>query len=170
MKNDSAAKTLNPAKKEKARRRKDAGSSIFGFLMALVMLSAMAFSTVKQYRVELDTAYDSLRSSMYSLRNLISFEGNLEDAFAGLRDTETVMYAELAKPFFEYLGVSRETLNACQYNWDATSLYYYPDEGSVITTDHAEPFSLDKSQTRMLKTIGIGSRPERSLHLRKCHG
>ena len=155
MKNDSATQTLETTKKEKARRRKDAGSSIFGFLMALVMLSAMAFSTVKQYRVELDSAYDSLRSSMYSLRNLISFEGNLEDAFARLRDTETVMYAELAKPFFEYLGVSRETLNACQYNWDATSLYYYPDEGSVITTDHAEPFSLDKSQTRMLKTIGM---------------
>ncbi len=140
---------------ENARRKNEAGSPLFAILLILVMFFFMAFSTWKQYVIERDSAYASLRSSMYSLRNLISFEGKLGDAFESIRDVETVMYAELAKPFFDYLGVSAETLNTCKYHWEATDLYYFPDEGSVITTDNAEPFSLDSSQTRMLKTDGM---------------
>ena len=155
MKQNSTTQTPQPENSRKVRRRKGTGSPVFGLLIVLVTLSSMLFSTFKQYNIELDSAYASLRSSMYSLRNLISFEGSLADSFVELRDAETVMYAELAKPFFDYLGVSRETLNACNYNWEACALYYYPDEGEVLTTDNAEPFTLDKSQTRMLKTIGM---------------
>ena len=66
---------------------------------------------------------------MYSLRSLISFEGNLVDAFSNISDTEGNLYTELAKPFFGYLGVSAETLEACKYIWEVDSIYYFPDEG-----------------------------------------
>ena len=139
----------------KAIRREKAFSSFFALLLILTLLLTMGYCTFKQFKIERDDAYASLHNSMYSLRSLISFEGDLEQAFTKLRDSETLMYVELAKPFFEYLGVSVETLEACKYNWDATALYYFPDEGSVVTTENAEPLPLDRSQTRMLKTVGM---------------
>ena len=146
-----------PGTKEsgKAAGRGKAGSRVFAVLLMLVLVFCLGYATSKQFVIERDTAYTSLHDSMYTLRSLISFEGGLEDAFIDIRDKETVMYAELAKPFFEYLGVSAETLKACKYNWDADTLYYYADDGSVLTTENAEPFSLNKSQTRMLKTVGM---------------
>ncbi len=136
-------------------RREKTVSSLYAFLLILTLLVTMGYCTFKQFKVERDDAYASLHNSMYSLRSLISFEGTLQDSFANLRDSETLMYAELAVPFFDYLGVSTETLNSCKYNWEASDLYFFPDEGSVVTTDNAVPFSLDKSQTRMLKTVGM---------------
>ena len=73
----------------------------------------MAYCTFNQFKIEKDDAYASLRNSMYSLRSLINFEGALQDSFTSMRDSETVMYVELAKPYFDYLGVSAETLNDC---------------------------------------------------------
>ena len=136
-------------------RREKAGSAFFAVLLVLTLVLAMGYSTYKQFKTERDNAYTSLHNSMYSLRSLISFESNLEEAFVSIRDTETVMYAELAKPFFNYFGVSKETLNACAYNWAADMIYYFADDGSTLTTENAEPFSLDRSQTRMLKTVGM---------------
>ncbi|MER2151597.1 MAG: mechanosensitive ion channel domain-containing protein [Candidatus Limivicinus sp.] len=148
---------LTPEAKEagKAMRREKAFSSLYAFLLILTMLLCMGQAIWRQFQVERDDAYASLHDSMYSLRSLISFEGNLEEAFIKLRDSETLMYVELAKPFFEYLGMSVETLEYCKYNWEATDLYYFPDEGSEITTENPTPFDLDKSQTRMLKTMGM---------------
>ena len=147
--------TTEAQKSETATRREKAFSSFFALLLVLTLVLTMGYCTFKQFEVERNDAYASLHNSMYSLRSLISFEGGLGNAFTNLRDAETVMYAELAKPFFDYLGVSVETLNTCKYHWLATDLYYFPDEGSVITTDGAEPFPLDRSQTRMLKTVGM---------------
>ena len=153
MKNETPTPEAREA--EKAIRREKAFSRLFALLLILTLVLTMGYCTFKQFKIERDDAYASLHNSMYSLRSLISFEGRLGDAFTTLRDSETLMYAELAKPFFDYLGVSEETLNACKYNWDATDLYYFPDEGSAITTENAEPFPMDRSQTRMLKTVGM---------------
>ena len=155
MKKKNEAPTPETKKSGKAVRREKAGSVFFAILLVLVLVFALGYSTCKQFKEERDAAYTSLHNSMYSLRSLISFESNLEDAFTDIRDKETVMYAELAKPFFDYLGVSEETLNACKYNWAADTLYYFSDDGSTLTTENAEPFPLDKSQTRMLKTVGM---------------
>ena len=155
MKKENEAPTPETKESGKATRREKAGTAIFAILLALVLAFALGYSTYKQFEEERDAAYTSLHNSMYSLRNLISFENNLEEAFIDIRDKETVMYAELAKPFFDYLGVSEETLNACKYNWEADTLYYFSDDGKTLTTENAEPFSLDKSQTRMLKTVGM---------------
>ena len=73
------------------------------------MLLTMVFSSCKQYERELDTAYASLRNSMYSLRSLISFEGKLEESFSAVAVQEANLYADLAKPFFDYFDVSKET-------------------------------------------------------------
>ena len=153
MKNETPTPEAREA--EKAIWREKAFSRLFALLLILTLVLTMGYCTFKQFKIERDDAYASLHNSMYSLRSLISFEGRLGDAFTTLRDSETLMYAELAKPFFDYLGVSEETLNACKYNWDATDLYYFPDEGSAITTENAEPFPMDRSQTRMLKTVGM---------------
>jgi len=153
MKNETPTPEAREA--EKAIRREKAFSRLFALLLILTLVLTMGYCTFKQFKIERDDAYASLHNSMYSLRSLISFEGRLGDAFTTLRDSDTLMYAELAKPFFDYLGVSEETLNACKYNWDATDLYYFPDEGSAITTENAEPFLMDRSQTRMLKTVGM---------------
>ena len=155
MKRKNKDTTLGTEESVKASRREKAFSSFYAILLILTALLIMGYCTVKQFAVEREDAYASLRNSMYSLRSLITFEGGMQEAFLGLRDTETVMYAELAKPFFDYLGVSEETLEACKYNWEADHLYYFPDEGSVITTENADPFTLDKSETRMLKTVGM---------------
>ena len=150
-------KTMTPESEEaeRAARREKAFSSLYAFLLILTLVATMGYCTWKQFKVERDDAYASLHNSMYSLRSLISFEGTLQDSFANLRDSETLMYAELSVPFFDYLGVSAETLNACKYNWEASDLYFFPDEGDIVTTDNAVPFPLDKSQTRMLKTVGM---------------
>ena len=155
MKRKNKAMTPETEESAKAIRREKAFSSFYAILLILTALLIMGYCTVKQFAVEREDAYASLRNSMYSLRSLITFEGGMEEAFSSLRDTETVMYAELAKPFFDYLGVSEETLEICKYNWEADHLYYFPDEGSVITTENADPFTLDKSETRMLKTVGM---------------
>ena len=155
MKKKNELLTPETEKNKASSRREKAISTLFALLLILTLVLTMGYCTWKQFQIERDDAYASLHNSMYSLRSLISFEGNLQDAFVKLRDSETVMYAQLAKPFFDYLGVSAETLNACKYNWDATDLYYFPDEGSPITTDNAEPFALNKNQTRMLKTVGM---------------
>ena len=155
MKRKNKDTTPETEESVKAIRREKAYSLFFAILLILTALLIMGYCTVKQFAVEREDAYASLRNSMYSLRSLITFEGGMEEAFLGLRDSETVMYAELAKPFFDYLGVSEETLEACKYNWEADHLYYFPDEGSVITTENADPFTLDKSETRMLKTVGM---------------
>ena len=152
-KNEAPASETNES--GKAARREKAISALFAILLVLTLVLAMGYSTYKQFKTERDNAYTSLHNSMYSLRSLISFESNLEEAFVSIRDTETVMYAELAKPFFNYFGVSKETLNACAYNWAADMIYYFADDGSTLTTENAEPFSLDRSQTRMLKTVGM---------------
>ena len=136
-------------------RREKARSSLFAFLLILTLVCTMGYCTFKQFEIERDDAYASLRNSMYSLRSLISFEGSLQDAFANLRDSETVMYAELAVPFFDYLGVSADTLNDCKYNWEADHLYFFPDEGDVITTDNADPFILNENQISQLKSDGM---------------
>ncbi|MBR2675522.1 MAG: mechanosensitive ion channel [Solobacterium sp.] len=138
-----------------AVRREKAVSSLFASLLVLTLVLTMGYCTFKQFEIEREDSYASLRNSMYSLRSLISFEGSLQDAFANLRDSETDMYAELAKPFFEYLGVSVETLNDCKYNWEADYLYFFPDEGDVITTDNADPFTLNESQISKLKMDGM---------------
>ena len=155
MKKRNADPPPEAEKNGKAIRREKAFSAFFAILLILTMVLTMGFFTYKQFLVERDSAYASLHNSMYSLRSLISFEGGLEDAFAKLRDSETLMYVELAKPFFDYLGVSAETLDACKFSWEADDLYYFPDEGDVLTTENAEPFSLNRSQTRMLKTVGM---------------
>ena len=155
MKRKNAAATPEAQESGKTTRREKAFSRFFAILLILTLVLTMGFFTYKQFAIERDSAYASLRNSMYSLRSLITFEGSLGDAFVKLRDGETVMYAELAQPFFDYLGVSVETLESCKYNWEADDLYYFPDEGDVITTEKAEPFSLNKSQTRMLKTLGM---------------
>ena len=155
MKRKNKDTTPETEESAKAIRREKAFSSFYAILLILTALLIMGYCTVKQFAVEREDAYASLRNSMYSLRSLITFEGGMEEAFSSLRDTETVMYAELAKPFFDYLGVSEETLEICKYNWEADHLYYFPDEGSVITTENADPFTLDKSETRMLKTVGM---------------
>ena len=155
MKKRNAATRPEAEKNGKAIRKEKAFSAFFAILLILTMVLTMGFFTYKQFLIERDSAYASLHNSMYSLRSLISFEGGMEDAFAKLRDSETLMYAELAKPFFEYLGVSAETLDACKFSWEADDLYYFPDEGDVLTTENAEPFSLNRSQTRMLKTVGM---------------
>ena len=160
MKRKNAAATPEAQESGKMTRREKTFSRFFAILLILTLVLSMGFFTYKQYAIERDSAYASLRNSMYSLRSLITFEGSLGDAFVNLRDSETVMYAELAQPFFDYLGVSVETLEACKYNWEADDLYYFPDEGDVITTEKAEPFSLNKSQTRMLKTLGMLSEGE----------
>ena len=144
MKRKNKDTTPETEESAKAIRREKAFSSFYAILLILTALLIMGYCTVKQFA-----------NSMYSLRSLITFEGGMEEAFSSLRDTETVMYAELAKPFFDYLGVSEETLEICKYNWEADHLYYFPDEGSVITTENADPFTLDKSETRMLKTVGM---------------
>ena len=155
MKKKNEAPAPDTKESRAAIRREKAVSSLFAILLVLTLVFCMGYATFTQFETERDAAYTSLRNSMYSLRSLITFEGNLEDAFINARDSETVMYAELAKPFFDYLGVSAETLEACKYNWEANALYYFPDEGVALTTENAEPFSLDKSQTRMLKTVGM---------------
>ena len=155
MKKKNEAPAPETKESRAAIRREKAVSSLFAILLVLTLVFCMGYATFTQFETERDAAYTSLRNSMYSLRSLITFEGNLEDAFVSIRDSETTMYAELAKPFFDYLGVSEETLAACKYNWDAAAIYYFPDEGSVMTTENAAPFSLDKSQTRMLKTVGM---------------
>ena len=155
MKKKNEATAPETKESKAATRREKAVSSLFAILLVLTLVLSMGYATYKQFEAERDAAYTSLRNSMYSLRSLITFEGNLEEAFINIRDSETNIYAELTKPFFGYLGVSEETLNACKYNWAADSLYYFPDEGSPLATEGAEPFTLDKSQTRMLKTVGI---------------
>lgn len=155
MKKKNEAPASETKESRAAIRREKAVSSLFAILLVLTLVFCMGYATFTQFETERDAAYTSLRNSMYSLRSLITFEGNLEDAFVSIRDSETTMYAELAKPFFDYLGVSEETLAACKYNWDAAAIYYFPDEGSTIATENAAPFSLDKSQTRMLKTVGM---------------
>ena len=92
---------------------------------------------------------------MYSLRSLISFEGKLEDAFLNVSIQQINLYADLTKPYFDYAGISEETLNTCNTVWMSNALYYYPDDGRPITSDNASAFPLDKSQTHMLKTEGI---------------
>ena len=155
MKRKNKDTTIGTEESVKASRREKAFSSFYAILLILTALLIMGYCTVKQFAVEREDTYASLRNSMYSLRSLITFEGGMEEAFSSLRDTETLMYVELAKPFFGYLGVSEETLESCKYNWEADHLYYFPDEGSVITTENADPFTLDKSETRMLKTVGM---------------
>ena len=131
MKRKNAAATNEAQESGKTTRREKAFSRFFAILLILTLVLSMGFFTYKQYAIERDSAYASLRNSMYSLRSLITFEGSLGDAFIKLRDGETLMYAELAQPFFDYLGVSVETLEACKYNWEADDLYYFPDEGEI---------------------------------------
>ena len=169
MKRKNEAPNAETKESGKTIRQGKAGSVIFAVLLILTLVFAMGYATRKQFKEERDAAYTSLHNSMYSLRNLISFESNLEDAFANIRDAETVMYAELAKPFFDYLGVSEETLNACKYNWEADAIYYFSDDGSTLTTENAGPFSLEKSQSRMLTptstawTFSVSQKPFRAI-------
>ena len=155
MKKTNEAPNPGTEKNRKAARKEKAFSAFFAFLLILTLFTALFYSTYKQFQVERESAYASLHNSMDSLRSLITFEGKLNEAFTTLRDEETLRYCDLTKPFFDYLGVSEETLNACKYHWEATSLYYYGDDGIVLTTENAEPFTLDRSQTRMLKTVGM---------------
>ena len=155
MNNENTAATREKGKAEKNRGKHHAGFFLFTFLLVLVMLLTMAFSTCIQYAREVDDAYASLRSSMYSLRSLISFEGKLEDSFLNISIQEINLYADLTKPFFDYTGVSQETLNTCNAAWMSNALYYYPDDGRPITSDNADAFPLDESQTHTLRTAGI---------------
>lgn len=155
MKDKNAPLTPETGASEAARRRGKTVSSLFAVLLILTMLFTMVFSACRQYAVELDAAYASLRSSVCSLRSLISFEGQLEDFFRNFGIRQTSVYAELTKPFFDYFGVSAETLNACKSYWEAAALYYFPDGGQAITSDGAGSFPLDKSRTHALEEAGI---------------
>ena len=130
-------------------------SPLFAVLLILVMLFTLAFSIAGQYTQELDAAYASLRSSMYSLRSLIRFEGELEESFLSISTQQLNLYADLTKPYFAYTGVTEETLNTCNQNWLSDALYYYPDEGRPLTSDNARTLPLDESQIHTLKTAGI---------------
>ena len=127
MKRKNKAMTPETEESAKAIRREKAFSISYAILLILTALLIMGYCTVMQFAVEREDTYASMRNSMYSLRSLITFEGGMEEAFSSLRDTETLMYVELAKPFFGYLGVSEETLESCKYNWEADHLYYFPD-------------------------------------------
>ena len=154
MKEKNAPLTPETGASEAARRRSKTISSLFAVLLILTMLFTMAFSTCRQYADELDAAYASLHSSICSLRSLISFEGQLEDFFLNFGIRQTTVFAELTKPFFDYFGVSEESLNACKSYWEAAALYYYPDAGRPITSEDAGSFPLDQSQTRALQESG----------------
>ena len=91
MKRKNKDTTPETEESAKAIRREKAFSSFYAILLILTALLIMGYCTVKQFAVEREDAYASLRNSMYSLRSLITFEGGMEEAFSSLRDTETVM-------------------------------------------------------------------------------
>ena len=128
-------------------------------LLPVVLLLAIVWSTAlsvrQQYESELDAEYESLANSMYAVRNLISFEDSLQDSYSSFDLREAVLFTDVAKLYFDYNGVSAQTLSDYAYAMKDCAIYYFLNDGSgVVASDNAGEFPLEKSQMRMLKTIG----------------
>ena len=108
MKRKNAAATPEAQESGKMTRREKSFSRFFVILLILTLVLSMGFFTYKQFAIERDSAYASLRNSMYSLRSLITFEGSLGDAFIKLRDGETAPVNGV-NTYFEELS------NVCTY-------------------------------------------------------
>ena len=74
MKRKNAAATPEAQESGKMTRREKTFSRFFVILLILTLVLSMGFFTYKQFAIERDSAYASLRNSMYSLRSLITFE------------------------------------------------------------------------------------------------
>ena len=141
-----------------ASKPKNRGGNEIALLLSAALILAslwtMAFSIRKQYESELDAEYESLANSMYAVRNLINFEDSLQASYESFDLREAQIFTNVAKLYLSYNGVSSETLSDYAYRMGDCSIFYYPNEGDVITSDNAGVFPLLKSQMRMLKTVG----------------
>ena len=136
--------------------KKKGGSAL---LLPVILLMAVVFSTAwsirQQYESELDAEYESLANSMYAVRNLISFEDSLQDSYDSFDLREAILFTDVAKLYFDYNGISVQTLSDYAYAMKDCAIYYFLNDGSgVVTSDNAVEFPLEKSQMRMLKTMG----------------
>ena len=127
------------------------------FLSALLTLAiciTMVFSIRNQYEEELDKTYEMLANSVYSLRNLITFEDSLQDSYESLDIREAKVITDVISVLLEYFGVTENSLTEFSRLVGAR-LFYYPDKGRVLASQDAEVMALGKSQMRMLKRMGI---------------
>ena len=134
------------------------GKSWILIVLAVVLLLAVVCSAVwgaqKQYESELDATYESLSNSIFAVRNLISFEDSLQSAYEVFDLREAKISTDVAKSYFDYNGVTKATLTDYALRMGDCAVYFFSDEGGEIASDNAESFPLDKSQIRMLKTVG----------------
>ena len=141
-----------------AKKSGGKGISILMILLCIVSFAAVGYSMIysiqKQYKSELDSDYESMANSMYSVRNLISFEDSLQESYDSFDLNEAKIFTQVAKQYFEFTGISEKTLSDYAYRMQDCSIFYYPEEGEAVTSENAGEFMLGKSQMRMLKTTG----------------
>ncbi|SDA31880.1 Small-conductance mechanosensitive channel [Ruminococcus sp. YE71] len=134
------------------------GIGILMILLCIVSFAAVGYSMIysiqKQYESELDSDYESMANSMYSVRNLISFEDSLQESYDSFDLNEAKIFTQVAKQYFEFTGISEKTLSDYAYRMQDCSIFYYPEEGKAVSSENAGEFMLGKSQMRMLKTTG----------------
>ena len=155
---DPGAKDAGETGKTNQTDQADKSSRRAILLLAAVLILAVGWSTARavqtQYESELDAAYESLANSMYMVRNLINFEDSLQASYDSFDLREAKIFTDVAKLYFAYNGVSEQSLSSYAERMQDCSIFYYPNEGAEVTSDNAGAFPLEKSQTRMLRTIG----------------
>ena len=153
-------RTNNPKTTEavtKSKKQKKSGTVFILVLSALLLLGvvwSMTRAVKKQYASELDTTYESLANSLFAVRNLIGFEDSLQSSYDSFDLKEAMIFTDVAETYFDYNGVTEATLSDYAYRMGDCSIYFYPNEGGEITSDNADEFPLERSQLRMLKTVG----------------
>ena len=153
-KNTAALPDTNDQQAEESK----IGGLTLNFVLSLILIVAIGWtglhSIQRQYESELDANYESLANSIFAVRNLINFEDSLQTSYEGFDLREAKIFTDVAELYFDYNGVTEQTLSDFADEMGDCSIYYFPNEGAEITSDNAGLFPLGKSQMRMLKTIG----------------
>lgn len=154
----SALESKRPNQDGKGAKATGNAKSIGNFLLSVLLIVVALLSGARcvrqQYESELDAAYESMANAMYAVRNLVSFENSLQESYEGFDMQEAQIFTQVAARYFEYLGVSERTLTDYAVEMKDCAIYYDRNDGSLITSENADEFPLEKTQTRMLKTLG----------------
>lgn len=129
-------------------------SVIIAVLMLLAIAASSALAVKQQYKSELDTEYESLANALFAVNNLFSFEDSLQRSYESFDLNEGIIFTDVAKVYFDYTGVTAQTLSDYAERMGDCAIFYFPASGDVIVSDNADEFPLDDDQFKSLKTVG----------------
>ena len=154
-----ATETQTPATAGSKPKNQVTKSGVFivalSVLLFLGVVGSMLRAAKEQYESELDATYESMANSMFAVRNLISFEESLQSSYESFDLREAKIFTDVAKVYFGYTGVSKTTLSEYAYRMGDCEIFFYPDNGGVLTSDNAGTLQLDEAQLRSLMTAGV---------------